>query len=156
MDTQDQTLADPIAATDPDQVAWLETLVWPEQTERLARLRAALRIAATHPPRLVRGDLLGDALPRLCREAPKDATLVVFHTAVLVYVAQLTARQAFADRMASLCQYWIANEGPGVFPAIDGRAGAPSHPGRFLLSVNGTPTAWTDPHGSALEWIGQP
>jgi hypothetical protein len=25
--------------------------------------------------------------------------------------------------------------------------------GRFLLSVNRKPVAWTDPHGAAIEWI---
>jgi len=44
----------PIDASDPAQVAWLETLVWPEQTERLANLQAAVKIAATVKPRIVR------------------------------------------------------------------------------------------------------
>src|SRR5271163_3069755 len=52
----------PLDAADPAQAAWLETLVWPEQTDRLARLRAALKITAVQKPRLVRGDLSGDAL----------------------------------------------------------------------------------------------
>ena len=34
----------------------------------------------------MRGDLLGDALARLCDEAPKNATRVLFHTAVVNYV----------------------------------------------------------------------
>ncbi len=141
----------PIDTTDPDQAAWLETLVWPEQTERLARLRAALAIAARDPPRLVQGDLLGDALPRLCAEAPRDATLVVFHTAVLAYVEDATARAEFAARMPRLAPWWISNESPGVFPAF--APGPPPIPGRFLLALNGTPQAWTDPHGTAMEWI---
>jgi hypothetical protein len=33
--------------SDPVQAAWLEALVWPEQTVRLANLRAAIKIAAT-------------------------------------------------------------------------------------------------------------
>ncbi|UFW80405.1 DUF2332 domain-containing protein [Rhizobium sp. SU303] len=40
----------PIDASNPSQVAWLETLVWPEQTARLANLRAAVKIAATVKP----------------------------------------------------------------------------------------------------------
>jgi hypothetical protein len=62
---------DPLDAANPSQAAWLETLVWPEQTERLTNLRVALRVAAAHRPRIVKGDLLGDGLARLCREAPK-------------------------------------------------------------------------------------
>jgi hypothetical protein len=49
----------------------------------------------------------------------------------------------------SMCPYWISNESPLVFPDASGLA---AKPGRFLLSVNGSPVAWTDPHGAALEW----
>jgi hypothetical protein len=128
-------------------------LVWPEQTNRLAHLRAALNIAAVRKPRVVRGDLLGDRLAQLSREAPTSATLVIFHTAVLAYVADQGERQAFADRVMSLCQYWVSNEAPNLFPEVASRAAARGASGRFLLSVNGAPVAWTDPHGVALEWI---
>jgi hypothetical protein len=144
---------DPVDPTDQSQVTWLETLVWPEQTKRLANLRAALRIAAAYRPRIVKGDLRGDVLEELCREAPTDVTLVVFHTAVLAYVADREERQAFARRAASFCSYWISNEAPQVFPEIANRAELNKIPGRFLMSVNGAPVAWTDPHGAALEWI---
>ena len=143
----------PLDPTNPSQVSWLETLVWPEQTGRLANLRAALRIAAAHQPRVVTGNLLDDSLAALCCEAPPDATLVVFHTAVLAYVAEQSDRQAFADKVTSLCPYWLSNESSRIFPDIKSRAGAPSATGRFLLSLNGTPLAWTDPHGAAIEWI---
>jgi len=143
----------PIDVGDPAQTAWLETLVWPEQTERLAKLRAAIEIARTVKPHLVRGDLMGEALARLCGEAPKNATRVLFHTAVVSYVTDRADRQAFAERARSLCDVWISNEVPGVFPTIASRAGANDTPGRFLLAVNGAPVAWCDPHGAALEWI---
>jgi hypothetical protein len=144
----------PLDAADPAQAAWLEALVWPEQTDRLAHLRAALKIAAERKPRVVRGDLLGDALVQLCREAPTSATLVIFHTAVLAYVEDQAERRAFAERVMSLCPYWVSNEAPGLFPEVASRAGARGAPDRFLLSVNGAPVAWTDPHGASLEWIG--
>jgi len=145
----------PIDASDPSQVAWLETLVWPEQTARLANLRAAVKIAATAKPRGVKGDLRGADLVRLCSEAPKDATLVVFHTAVLAYVSDPAERLAFAEQVVNLCPYWISNESPCVFPSISTRAGTSWPSGRFLLSVNGSPVAWTDPHGASLEWIAE-
>jgi hypothetical protein len=56
----------PLHISDPAQAAWLETLVWPEQTGRLANLRAAMKIAAMLNPRIVKGNLIGDALPLLC------------------------------------------------------------------------------------------
>ncbi|AZO26326.1 MULTISPECIES: DUF2332 domain-containing protein [Mesorhizobium] len=143
----------PIDAADPAQVAWLETLVWPEQTARLANLRAAVRIAATVKPRIVKGDLRGSEIARLCSEAPKDATLVVFHTAVLDYVSDPADREAFAEQVMRLSPYWVSNEFPRVFPSIASRAGTNWPSGRFLLSVNGSPVAWTDPHGASLDWI---
>ena len=143
----------PLDAANPAEVAWLETLVWPEQADRLAKLGAALKIAAVQKPRLVRGDLLGNRLPQLCREAPKSATLVIFHTAVLAYVEDQAERRVFAERVMSLCQYWLSNEAPNLFPEVARRVEARGVPGRFLLSVNGIPVAWTDPHGASLEWI---
>jgi hypothetical protein len=138
----------PLDAASRSDAAWLETLVWPEQTGRLAHLRAALKVAASIKPRVVKGDLLGDDLDRLCREAPRDATLVIFHTAVIAYVADRADRQAFAQRARSLSPYWISNETPATFP------GAPPGPAdRFLLAVNGAPVAWTDPHGAAIDWL---
>lgn len=147
----------PIDAADPRQAVWLETLVWPEQTARLARMQAALKIAARIRPRIVKGDLLGNALERLCGEAPKGATLVVFHTAVLAYVAERADRDAFGRRVRSLCPYWISNEAASVFGDASG-ANASKHAssgagGRFLMPVNGSPVAWADPHGAAIDWI---
>lgn len=147
---------DPIDAADRAQAAWLETLVWPEQTDRLTRLRAALKIAAAQRPRIDKGDLLGDDLARLCALAPRSASLVVFHTAVLGYVADRAQRQRFAATVRTLCPYWIANEAPRVFPEHAVAAGASPAPGHFLMALNGAPVAWTDPHGASLDWIADP
>jgi hypothetical protein len=146
----------PLDASDPAQVEWLEALIWPEQTRRRENLRAALKIATGHRPRIEQGDLRGDRLERLCREAPSDATLVIFHTAVLAYVAERSEREFFGARAISLCDYWIANEAPRLLPAISSRVEAEGAPGQYLLSVNGLPVAWTDPHGSAIDWINDP
>ena len=145
----------PIDLADDTERGWLETLVWPEQTERLARLRGASRIARRERPRIVRGDLRRDLAP-LAAEAPPDATLVVFHTAVLAYVADRAERAEFASTVRSLCPFWIANEQAGVFPEIAAKAGPATAPGRFLLAVTGAPVAWADPHGAALDWIAAP
>ena len=145
----------PLDVTDVDQMAWLETLVWPEQEQRLARLRAAVELARAVPPRVVRGDLR-QGLATLAVEAPRDLTLVIFHTAVLAYVSGQADREDFAASVTSLCDFWIANESPRVFPAIAEKTPDDRRLGRFLLSVNGEPVAWTNPHGAALEWIAEP
>ena len=144
----------PVDIADPDQVRWLEALVWPEQMDRLARLRRAMTIAAANKPRLVEGDLRRD-LGRLAAEMPRDMTRVIFHTAVLAYVTSSEERAEFARSAASLCDVWISNEAPRVFPEIAARAATPAPPGHFLLAVNGAPVAWADPHGASIEWIGE-
>jgi hypothetical protein len=143
---------DPIDVNDSDQCAWLEALVWPEQHERLARLRAAIAIARRDPPRLVRGNLLTDLAP-LAAQAPPNATLVIFHSAVLAYVWPQDERDRFARDVAALNAVWITNETPDVFPFIWAKAGNRRMPGNFLLAVNGEPVAWTDHHGASMRWI---
>ena len=145
----------PLDVSDPSQAEWLENLVWPEQTGRLHGLRLAMKVAAATKPRIFNGSLLGDDLVNLCSEAPKEATLVVFHSAVLAYVPELADRMAFAARVMPLCQYWISNESPRVFPDIASRTLTTGTSGNFLLSVNGSPVAWTDPHGASIEWIAE-
>jgi hypothetical protein len=146
---------EPIDVRDPAETAWLETLVWPEQTERLGRLRQSLAIAAGDPPRVIRGDLRRD-LPALAREAPKDATMVIFHTAVLLYVGSAVERADFARLATELCDFWIANEPPGIVPQAAVPSQRPAAAWRYLVSVGGAAVAWSHPHGAALEWIADP
>jgi hypothetical protein len=142
----------PIDIDNTDDVAWLETLVWPEQTHRLDRLRAAIAIARAMRPRMVKGDLLTD-LPTLAAQAPKDATLVVFHSAAVAYVADQAARDHFAQTVCQLGAVWISNESPMVFPQLCASINREQGHGRFLLAVNGNPVAWTDAHGASIEWL---
>ena len=146
----------PIDAADPSAAAWLEALVWPEQTDRLANLHAALAIAASQKPRILHGNLLSGALANLCREAPQDATLVIFHTAVLTYVEEEADRRTFSATVRSLCPFWISNEPQWVFRHVVRDQKSDDTQSRLLLSLNGAPMAWTDPHGTAIEWIARP
>ena len=144
---------DPVDVADAADCAWLETLVWPEQSDRLSRLRSALAVARRDPPRVVQGDLLA-GLSAYARQAPPDATVVVFHSAVLAYVADADLREAFGHAVRALGAVWVSNEVPGTVPSIQRRLARPGPRGAFLLSVDGSPVAWTDPHGGWIEWIG--
>lgn len=142
----------PLRAGSDTDMAWLETLVWPEQVDRLARLRAAVAVARTVDPGVVRGDLRTD-LALLASQAPAHATLVIFHTAVLTYVQSQDERDAFARCCRELGATWISNEWPYAFPAIAAKAGEPERRGMFLISVDGEPVAWSAPHGQKVDWI---
>ncbi len=145
----------PIDTRDPEQIAWLEALVWPDEGNRLELLRAALGVARHDPPRVIRGDLRFD-LPALVAQMPKDATRVVFHSAVLGYVRSTNERAAFARALEDLNIVWISNEPPALFPDVTQRLSKPLPLGQFLLSMNRRPIAWTDPHGASLDWIADP
>ena len=141
----------PLDVTNPVDLAWLDALIWPEHAHRRARLRAAAALAAAEPPLLVQGDLVDD-LPALAEQAPAEATLVVFHTSVL-YQVPPPRREAFARTVRTLPGHWIANEDPDVltYPAL------PTPPDgalRNVLALDGTPLAWTRPHGQAITWFG--
>ena len=144
----------PVDVTDDDAVRWLETMVWPEQEDRRERLRAAVRISRSDPPYLVRGDLL-EALPGLIAQAPPDATLVVFHSAVVAYLDH-AERERFVAMMAGLVAdgrcHWVSNEGPRVLPGhVPPGVDVPM--GRFVLAVDGHPVALTHGHGAELDWL---
>ncbi|MGA8758343.1 MAG: DUF2332 domain-containing protein [Stellaceae bacterium] len=145
----------PIDVSDPAEAAWLAALVWPEQADRQTRLDAAMKIAAAHRPRLVKGDLRRDLGP-LAAAAPKGATLVIFHTAVLAYIRSPAERSEFMRSVMSLCDFWLANEAPHVLPDVAAGIEESAVDGRFLMSVNGAPVAWADPHGAWLDWIADP
>ena len=141
----------PVDVNDDDACAWLETLVWPEHDDRRTRLRAAFDIARRDPPLVVPGDLL-DVLPALASEAPRDATLVVFHSAVLAYL-DAEARSAFIDVVGTLPGHWISNEGAQVVPATAHLASGSVGRG-FVVAVNGVPRGYADPHGGAMAALG--
>ena len=134
-----------------DDVRWLSCLVWPGEGDREQRLAAAIAAARRDPPVVHRGDLLTD-LPALAAQAPAGATLVVYHSAVLAYVAP-EQRQRFADTVRGLADVWLSNEGPGVVPGL---AVPDCGDDPFVLARDGrTPLALADGHGTWLRWLAE-
>lgn len=145
----------PLDVTSDSDADWLECLVWPDEDGRSGRLHAAIAAARRDPPAVYQGDLL-TGVPALARQAPPDATLVIFHSAVLAYVDPAGRRQ-FADAVRGLGAVWISNEGPGVAPGDTShpqaaRSGYGNH--CFALTRDGLGTvALTDSHGTWLHWL---
>ncbi|GAA4668947.1 DUF2332 domain-containing protein [Nocardioides nanhaiensis] len=151
----------PLDVTDADTVAWLRTLVWPEHEDRRALLARAVEVARAEPPHLVRGDLL-ERLPSVVAEAAAHGPVVVFHSAVIAYLAD-DDRERFHDLMAGLVAdgacHWVSNEGARVLPRVTATVpGAPGEVERaplpFVLGLDGRAVAWTHGHGRAMAWLG--
>jgi hypothetical protein len=146
----------PLDVTDPDSMAWLTNLVWPEQDERRSQLEHAISVALADPPDLRRGDLL-DELPALVAEASSYGPVVVFHTAVIAYLTE-PDRERFHDLMTGLvadgaCR-WVSNEGKRVLPRVT--ATGPEvreEMATFVLGVDGQAVAWTHGHGRSMRWL---
>ena len=145
----------PVDLSSGHEVVWLETLVWPGRNERVERLRGANSIAQTEPPKVIRGDLLTDLEP-LIAAAPRNATLVVFHTAALAYVRSPANRRRFAEVVRASRAVWISNEAPGVFPIPLFREQGPhlSIAGALPHGDRRRARRLTGPHGQSLDWFG--
>jgi hypothetical protein len=141
----------PIDVRKADELRWLETLVWPEHHERVARLHAAALIAAADPPHLRRGDLV-ELLASTAEWAPRDATLVVFHSAVLNYLPG-ERREEFVRLVRDLDAVWVSNEGLGVLPAVDQKLPPGLDVRGFILARDGEPLALTGPHGQSIDGL---
>lgn len=140
---------DPVDVTDPDARRWLECLVWPEHTDRADRLRAALRVAATDPPVIHRGDATTD-LAALLDQVPAGLTTVVTHTAALVYLSE-GGRQSVVDLLRDRGVHRLGAEGASVLPGL-----GPPPPEReiaqFWLTLDDEVLAAAQPHGRWLAW----
>lgn len=143
----------PLSVTDDDAMRWLRCLVWPEQEERRRRLDDAIEIAQTEPIDLVQGDL-NEKILEVIASAPRNATVVVFHSAVLAYLTR-DDRQRFAKQIEPLPIHWLSNEGPGVMHDIPVNSPVSTADGllMFIIALDGQPRALSSPHGQRLHWL---
>ena len=114
--------AKPIDITNPSAVRWLEACVWPDQHDRLRRLRSAISIARSAPIPIVAADAvtgLEDALESI----PEDQHPVLVNSWVLAYLSaqQRIDYRSIVDRVGvSRDLTWIYLEAPADCPELDG------------------------------------
>jgi hypothetical protein len=128
---------------------WLRALVWPDHPQRLERLDRALDFIARQHPDIRTGDALS-LLLEVAAEAPKDGTLVVFHT-MTTYQFSREDKAALEDLLtvAGLRRpVWrISMEWDGTsYPLLLDRYADGVKMTRLLGLCTG--------HGNALEWRG--
>jgi len=141
---------DPVAL-DEQGARLLQAFVWPDQQERIERLRAAIAIARECDIEQLQGDYV-DLLPSVLDQRREDALMVVFHSVSTTYLSderyeQLVAILERAGREAPLA--WVSFEGPRHDPDYGGVA----------LSVTRWPDGETrvlakvDFHAAWLDWF---
>jgi len=141
----------PLNTANEDSMAWLEALVWPEHEDRRLRLAAAISMARQNPPTLVAGDLI-ETVGDVAATAPSNATLVVFHSAVLAYLPK-PVRESWVELAMALPGHWISNEAPNVLASVSATAPCAPPPGpQFALALDGQCVGWAHGHGRSLLW----
>ncbi|WP_157132658.1 DUF2332 domain-containing protein [Novosphingobium nitrogenifigens] len=83
----------PVDLADPAQALRLKSYVWPEMTERMARIDAAIALARMQRPRLDRAEACDWVGARLASPQPADTTRVFFHSIVWQYLPEATREQ---------------------------------------------------------------
>jgi hypothetical protein len=154
--------ADPVDVTDPDDARWLRACVPPDDPERTARLEAGLRVAASAPALLLRGNAV-DLLPDAVARVPRDALPVVTTTWALSQLPP-AGRPRFLHRLADAAARrpvaWVSVEGVGVAPEVptlgDRRASGHSIVGLAALHastvrVGAVGRCWS--RGRVLAWL---
>jgi len=128
----------------------LEAFVWPDQHERIERLRHAIAVARTCDIDLRRGDYV-ESLPAVLAERRDDALTVVFHSVSAMYLdddryAELVSVLTRAGADGPLA--WVSFEGPRHDPDYGGVAlDVTRWPGGATTRL-----AKVDFHAAWLEW----
>jgi hypothetical protein len=113
----------PIDITDPDESRWLEACVWPDQLDRLERLRNAVAITRIDPPPIRRVDAVRGVGAGIATVGVDDSVLpVVVNTWVLAYLDD-EGRRHYAEEIdrigAERDLTWIYAEAPDDCPGLD-------------------------------------
>jgi hypothetical protein len=136
----------------PDEGGRLLAYVWPDQPERLARLQAALAIAAVAPPEVDRGGAADWIEAKLALDPEPGVTRVAMHSVAFQYFDadsqnRVTAHIEAAGKraLATAPLAWLRYE-------QDAESGKPSlrlrtWPGGEQL------LAWAHPHGRFVHWL---
>ncbi|GIX18775.1 MAG: hypothetical protein KatS3mg120_0451 [Erythrobacter sp.] len=147
----------PINLADPEAALRLKAFVWPDAVERMARIDAAMALAARQPPELVAADAGDFAADMLARPRQPGTARVMFHSIMWQYMPAATQSRitvameaAGAAATPAMPLGWIALEtDPSTFRhelRVRLWDGAARHGEEYLL-------AHAHPHGAWVEWL---
>jgi hypothetical protein len=137
----------PVDVTTEHGARLLQSFVWPDQTERLERLRHAIETVREDPPELMRGDYV-ESLPAVLADRREGTQLVIFQTASTMYLAEGAGEKIRA----------ALHEAGRTEPLVYLTTGRPPGDDGFGLEVERYPDgrskriAVFDFHGEWLDW----
>jgi hypothetical protein len=141
----------PIDVADPEQALRLESFVWADQPDRIARLRGAIDLARRFPPPIAAED--AGAWARRVVKPQAGVATVLYHSVVWSYLsaetrAEVEAAIRFAGEAASA-------EAPFAWLRMEPETGAAMSV-RLTSWPGGTERglAHVHPHGAKVLWLG--
>ena len=140
----------PIDVSDPEEMLWLRSLLWPEHTKRAELLQQAIGLAKQDPPPVIRGDVF-EVLPNALSELPGDSMFCLFHSHT-VYQFSQELRNRLSSQIAELStkrnlfeisfEWWRGKDQPLLELSR-------FHDGRREEEL----LAYCSPHGDWLQWV---
>ena len=141
----------PIDVTRPDHALRLLSFVWPDQRERMSRIRAAIDITRSHPP-VIDTDSADTWLAAQLAREPERAT-VVFHSIVWQYLGESVQRgvraalnEAGSRATTDKPLVWARMEPAGPVAHVTATVWMGGEPNEHLLAEVGY-------HGQNLRWL---
>jgi hypothetical protein len=143
----------PIRITEPEARERLEAYVWPDQPDRLTRLRSAISMALEAPPAIEAG-AASDWLAGALEQQPSGVTTVIYHSAFWPYLSE-TEQSTISELMHEAGTH-ASSEAPLAWLRLeDGR----SHPELWLRLWPGgedIQLAEAQNHGRWIRWLDPP
>lgn len=114
--------AQPVDLSDPTARRWLEACTWPDQVDRIERLRLAMAHAQQSPTHIITGDAV-DRVVDVVSTIDPNTVPVVLNSWVLAYLPS-DRRVAYRRQLDRIGQHrdmtWIYLEAPTDCPELDG------------------------------------
>ena len=140
----------PIDVNDENATRWLCALIWPEHSDRIHLLDAALTVARQHPVQIIEGNAV-HVLPELLPSLPQDAVVCLYHSYALNQAPRDTREQILDQiREASkqrdlyrLSQEWYNGQSQPHLHMFS------YHEGQMHQEL----LAYCETHGRWVEWL---
>jgi len=136
----------------PQDAARLPAYLWPDQPERLARLDAALAIAAAHSPSVDKADAADWIEANLAIAPEPGVARLVMHSVAFQYFG--AAAQARVTRHIEAAGALAHERAPLAWLRFEKEPDADLYALRLRTWPGGDQLlAWTHPHGSKIAWL---
>ena len=150
----------PVDLTDPEQALRLKAYVWPDASERMTRMDAAIALAGIASPDLVRADAADFVRDMLAAQQQEGVTRVLFQTVVWQYLPEAT--QVAITAMMEEAGRQATRERPLAWVTMEPRLATFRH--ELCVRLWGGDDEGADgpvllarahPHGTWIEWLGE-